>query len=243
ILDDVEDFLKDPCGAKIIAALGNTNPVKKLSWNTRLPIPGGIPSEFFTTSPLAILANRPTAHKAIQSRAVILHFDPSNIEVHKAAARWFWDQAIHDRVGRHLQDLPALDFRWYVHAHCDRTAGRDWQQLLLKTHAPDNLPAIVVQDLETDPAHPTSEDKVRRFTELTGLSRPTYFRLRNKLDKEGRLHPEVVAPMYLRVKKPPPVPTIAELDAVAANPPTPTEDEPTTPLDLPAHDQFVQPVR
>src|SRR5262245_54764814 len=121
ILDDVEDFLKDPCGAKIIAALGNTTPDKKLSWNTRSPIPGDIPSEFLTTSPLCILSNKPTAHKAIQSRAVILYFDPTNIEVHKAAAGWYWDQEIHDWVGRHLQDLPALEARWYVHAHYDKT--------------------------------------------------------------------------------------------------------------------------
>src|SRR5262249_27568969 len=147
------------------AALGNTTPDKKLSWNTRSPIPGDIPSEFLTNSPLCILSNKPTAHKAIQSRAVILYFDPTNIEVHKAAARWYWDQEIHDWVGKHLQDLPALEARWYVHAHYDKTSGRDWQQLLLKTRAPDNMPSIVVQDLETDPAYPSCEDKVRRFTE------------------------------------------------------------------------------
>src|SRR5262249_45405953 len=157
--------------------------------------------EFRTTSGLCILANKPTAHKAIQSRAVILYFDPSNIEIHKAATGWFWDQAVHDGIGRHLQDLPGLEFRWYGHAYYDRISGRDWHQLLLKTHAPDNLPAIVVQDLETDPAYPSVEDKVGRFTELTGLSRPTYFRLKNKLAKEGRLHPEVVPPMCLRHKK------------------------------------------
>ena len=80
--------------------------------------------------------------------------------------------------------------RWYVHAHQDKLSHRDWRQIVLKAYAPDRA-ACVVQDLEGDPAYPEREDKARRFVELMGsdkgASRATYFRVRKRLEEEGRL--------------------------------------------------------
>ena len=73
-----------------------------------------------------IVSNRSTAHEDIRSRAIVLYFDPTNLEVHRAVARWYWDQQIHDYFGQHLSRLPPLDVRWYIHAYGDKLAGRDW---------------------------------------------------------------------------------------------------------------------
>jgi hypothetical protein len=245
ILDDSEHLLEDRIGAKLVAALGDTTPVKVLSWGIRSPVMGNVPDVFSTTSPLCILANRSTAHAAIQSRAVILYFDPTNLEIHRAVARWFWDQEIHDWFGRHLHRLLPLDARWYVIADQDKRSLRDWRQIILTTHATDRA-ACLVQDLEGDPAYPTREDKGRRFVELVGkakgASRRSYFRLRKRLEVEGRLRVETVPPIPLRRTRPPGVPSLLELEAMEADPARQSEEEPA-PLDLPAREQFAQPVR
>ncbi len=57
-----------------------------------------------------------------------------------------------------------------------------------------------------DQASPTREDKARRFIELmasgSGASRATYFRVRRRLEQEGRLTAERVQPMRLIHSRP-----------------------------------------
>jgi hypothetical protein len=244
VLDDAEHVLESPVGAKLVAALGDTGVVKRLCFRTTSRALGGAPPAFDTTSPLCIIANRTTKHEEIQSRAVTLCFDPTNREVHRAVAGWFWDQPIHDWFGRHLTRLPPLDTRWYVIADHDKRAKRDWQRIILDAHAP-NKAAIIVQDLETDPAHPTREGKARRFVELMGhakgASRATYFRLRARLEEEGRLAVDTIPPIRLRRTGPPAVPSAVELEALAAAPPGEPEEE-ARPLDVPAREEFARPV-
>jgi hypothetical protein len=229
-----------------LSALGDTSPAKQLSYASTSRALGEVPQQYYTNSPLCIVANRGTAHEAIQSRAVTLYFDPTNLEVHRAAVQWFWDQQIHTWVGKHLYRLRPLDARWFVIADRDKRASRDWR-LFLEAHALDRA-SSVVQELETDPAYPTREDKARRFAEVLGkgskgASRATYFRLRKRLDDEGRLVAEAVPSIRLRSKKRPSPPSLEELDSLG----TPTPGEPegeTAPVDLPAgRDQSTQPTR
>jgi hypothetical protein len=244
VLDDAEHLLENKIGSKLISALGDTTPAKYLSWGSTSPRLGGVPQSYFTTSTLCVIANKTTADAAIQSRAVLLYFDPTNKEIHLAAARWFWDQEIHDWFGQHLCRLPPLDARWYVKAHQDKQSDRDWRQIALKAHAPSRA-AVVVQDLEGDPAYPTRKDKERRFAEMVGgdkgSSRATYHRLRAKLEREGRLIVQPVPPIPLRHTRPPGVPSLAELDAMEEAAPDQVEDEPR-PLDLPVREGFAQPI-
>src|SRR5262249_51834248 len=151
-----------------------------------------VPQSYETTSPLCIIANVTTSHAAIQSRAVTLFFDPSNVEIHCYVARWYWDQQIHDWFGQHLRRLPSLEARSYVHASQDKQAGPDGAQRVLETHCDrSERAALIVQDLQDDPAYPTREDKATRFTELMagvrGASRSTYFRIHRHLEAKGRL--------------------------------------------------------
>ena len=109
ILDDAEHLLDNKIGAKLVSALGETSRVKYLSYGTTSRVLGEVPDSFSTTSPLCIIANRVTAHEDIQSRATILFHDPTNLEIHRAVARWYWDQEIHDWFGAHLNRLKPID--------------------------------------------------------------------------------------------------------------------------------------
>ena len=245
ILDDAEHLLDGKVGAKLISSLGDTTPAKLLTYSSTSRVLGEVPQSYHTTSSLCIIANRGTKHEDIQSRAVSLHFDPTNLEIHRAVGRWYWDQEIHDWIGNHLFRLSPLDARWYVVAEKDKRAGRDWRQIILRAYSQKRA-ECVVQDLEGDASCPTREDKARRFEEVMGgekgKSRPTYFRLRKRLEEQNRLVPETVPRTQLSRNRPPSVPSIMELDAMGGPAPVAPEPEPTQ-LDVPLRDNFAQPVR
>ncbi len=224
ILDDADHILDHKVGARLVSALGDTTEAKLLSYGTTSRVLGDVPPQFYTGSPLCIIANRATAFEDIQSRAVTLYFDPTNPEVHRAVARWFWNQPVFDYIGQHVHRLPPLDTRWYLTADRDHRAGRDWRGIFLSAHAQDKA-SSVVQDLETDPAYPTREAKAEAFVELMaggkGASRPSYFRLRRRLEGEGRLAVEAAPPIRLHRTRPPAAPSLLELEAMGAAPPAP----------------------
>jgi hypothetical protein len=186
-------LLADPLGFKLISDLGDSSPEKTLHWHTsNLRWLRGTPTQFTTASPLCIIANEWTRSPVLESRALQLVFEPGNLELHRHASRWFWSQQIHDFVGKRLARLRPLDSRAYVHAYHDLLAGRDWGKLFLDDYAADPAEALVA-DLEVDPAHPTTQGRVRRFAEVLGSeggSRSTYYLIRRRLAKEGRLHLE-----------------------------------------------------
>jgi hypothetical protein len=239
ILDDAEHFLKETKGRKLIAALGDTSTAKLLcygSTNQQLQR-AGVPQTFLTSSSLCIIANEVTADEAIQSRAVIISFQPTNFEIHRGTARWFWDQEIHDWFGQHLYRLLPIDARWYVHAEKDKRAGRNWREIVLKSHA--LTPACcVVQDLEQDPAFSTREAKAMRFVDCmkgsAGASRATYFRLYKKLKAANALTVAPVAPMRLRRQRPPDAPSAVELQELESGQPPRDQEPPAEPIDLPS---------
>jgi len=62
----------------------------------------GIPRHFHTCSRVAILGNRWRSGNAdvsaVQDRGHVVVFQPTALEVHREAARWFWDQEVFDFV-------------------------------------------------------------------------------------------------------------------------------------------------
>jgi hypothetical protein len=230
-LDDMESMLKDTNGRRLLLALGETTPSKQLHWHSMSPRMGDVPSSFETSSPLCVIANDPPLHAAIRSRARKLEFAPTNIEIHRYAATWFWDQPIHDWFGQHLDRLHPLDLRWYVEAHEDRHAGRDWADLLMKSYALDPAEALV-QNLQDDPSCPRRQDKERRFAEIMagrkGGSRANYDIILKRLRKKGSLRPEIVGTIPVRGKRPP-----ANVGDEKAREP---------PADLPAREGFARPI-
>jgi hypothetical protein len=233
VLDDVEHLLKDVIGYKLISALGDTSREKLLNWHSESGKLGAVPARFTTTSPLCIIANIGVNRAAIQSRALMLHFEPDNVEVHRMVACWFWDQEIHDWVGKRLGRLERIEARSYIHAANDKATLRDWQHHFREANAKDAVESLV-QDLEVDPAYPTVKDRVRRFREILGSergSRATYFRVKKRLTKAGRLKLDACIEV-IPVQGKRPVRPQAE------------EATPTPPAaDVPARDDFRQPIR
>lgn len=246
ILDDAEHLLDNKVGAKLISALGETSPAKFMSYSTTSRVLGEVPPSYYTTSPVCLLANEGTMQPHMLSRGLNTYFDPNNLEIHQDCASWFWDQEIHDWFGQHLYRLPPLDIRWYFYADRDKRAGRNWQQLILTTHVPQRA-ICVVQDLESDPAYPTREDKSRRFIEIIGTgkgaSRSTYHRTRKRLVEAECLIPQTVPSMLLRHTTPPSIPSIDELDSLGDTPLPAQPEAVPYPLDLPGRQAFQEPIR
>jgi hypothetical protein len=250
ILDDCTALLNDRVGRRLISALGDTSAEKRLSYGSTTHLletytAEGVPDEFTTRSALCIVTNEPTRHPEIQSRAVNLHFDPTAEELHRAVAAWFHDQEIFDWFGRHLQRLPSLSMRDYVHAGQDKTAGRDWRRIAATSLAGQYTPEIIMLDLEVDAAYPSREAKAARFAELMGgargASRASYFRKRSDLEAAGRLVVPAIGPIRVRGVRPsaaPPAP-----DAEATGPPPDVPEVQSPPTDVSTRETFTEPIR
>ncbi len=245
ILDDAEHLLDSRLGARLVSALGDTSPTKQMSYATTSHALNGVPPVFSTTSSLCIVANRATGDEAILSRAVVLYFDPTNSELHRAVASWYWDQEIHDWFGQHVNRLRAFEPRWYLIAFQDKSVGRDWRRIAIKAHALDRTSAII-QDVEADATYTNRESKADRYVELMaggrGASRATYFRLRRRLEQDGLLTVNMTPPIPLRRTRPPDPLTDLELESLATGP-LPAAEEPATHLDLPARAEFARPIQ
>lgn len=248
ILDDAEIILDAPTGKKLVSALGELSPAKRLFWGSsnRALERDGIPATFYTNSPLCVIANRVTNDPAVMSRGTLLHFAPANPEVHRAVADWFWDQEIHDFIGRNVTAFGPLDVRWYVKASRDKKNRRDWKRILLESHG--NSPEeSTVQGLEIDPRCLTSEEKVRAFSEATGRSERTYFRIRSRLESQGTLTPPPFVPTPVRGRSPEKIDmeTLDCLTEAAARPTAVEEEQPALRVvDVPApnpREEFTRP--
>jgi hypothetical protein len=113
-------------------------------------------------------------------------------------------------------------------------------------HRAQDYATALVQDLENDSACPMRKDKARRFEELMrqsevkGGSCATYLRMRDKLEKQGKLTVEPVQPIRLLRNHPPEVRSQAEVDLIAS--PPQQQEGPGGPPDLPPHDTFTRPI-
>jgi hypothetical protein len=246
VLDDAELLLATPHGRRQVAALGDTSTVKQMTYSTTSLRSRGVPPVYHTTSPLFVIANAVTTDAAILSRAVVLHFDPDNYEVHRDAARWFWCQEIHDWMGQHVSRLRPIDARCYITAHDDLTAGEDWRDIILKAYATSRA-LNLVQDLEADPTFLNRKARATRFCEVMrgerGASRATYYRLLELLQREGRLRFNVVQPMLIHRTSRPVPPSELELESLASLPLPEEPAEEVRPVDVSAREAFAQPIR
>jgi hypothetical protein len=145
---------------------------------------GRVPDHFTTTSHFALIANEwRTLNgnvRALEDRAIILLFDPTNQEVHSHAEGWFDDAEVLAFISRWVDQVPILSLRHYEKGRRLRRAGfLDWQKSLLQMMKPDPR-VMAIADLLADTALLTEEARVRQFCEKTGSSRATYFRFKKR---------------------------------------------------------------
>ena len=84
-------------------------------------------------------------------------------------------------IGSYLPHIPAVSMRHYEKGRRLRRAGvEDWRAALLQMLLPAEEMAVVAA-LQCDHCLRTDQERVQRFTAVTGRSRPTYYRLKRRL--------------------------------------------------------------
>ena len=137
-----------------------------------------VPTSFVTTSNVILIANEwrtvnPSV-RAFEDRAIILHFDPPNAEVHRRVKEWFEDADVY-------KFITELSMRHYCKGSQLRRAGMpDWRSSLLQMVLPDPRMACVVA-LQHDPTLRSEQERIEHFVAATGCSRTTYFRMKARL--------------------------------------------------------------
>lgn len=186
VLDDLDRLYADPDCVRLLKPLCNTVQRKRLQWLTNVTLnDGSIPPSFTTTSSVILIANEwkslnPNV-RALEDRAIILHFTPSNAEVHRKVGEWFDDPEVYAFLGGLLATIPFVSMRHYCKGSQLRRAGfPDWRTSLVQMVIANPRLASVVA-VQADPALHSERERVDRFVVTTGCSRATYFRLKAHL--------------------------------------------------------------
>lgn len=209
ILDDVDGLYRNPAGIRLLKNLAQTEPVKHVSWQTAAPGLDRlkIPREFTTASQVAVIVNDWRTLNAdvaaLEDRGHLLSFEPSPGEIHRHAARWFWDQEVFDFIAERLHLVERHSLRTYTKAYELKVAGFDWRSTILSRLVPPA--ALAVAKLKADPVFATEEDRVRAFIQAGLGCRATFYNQAKRLvlaepietivlaNKEPPLPPDQVA--------------------------------------------------
>lgn len=188
VLDDLDRLYADQDCVRLLKPLCNTMRQKHLSWLTNVTANDrSLPSSFTTSSSVILICNEwkslnPNV-RALEDRAIILHFCPDNAAVHRKVQEWFEDREVYDFLGKLLPLIPEISMRHYCKgAHLRRAGLTDWRRSLLQMVLPDARKAAVVA-VQNDPALTTEEQRVAEFVSITGASRATYFRAKASLGR------------------------------------------------------------
>ena len=180
VIDDPDALYGNRDGVRLLKTLCQTERIKTLTWLTDAKTlqTRDIPQQFSTTSQVAIVANDwKTANidvSALEDRGHVVIFEPSALEIHRHAGRWFWDQEIFDLVGAHLHLIRNHSLRVYVHAWELKCAGLDWKRPILSRCLAG--PALLVAKLKADPSYELEEDRAQAFVAAGAGCRATYFK-------------------------------------------------------------------
>ena len=171
----------------------------------------GVPQEFWTKSPVCIIRNAWDTEdpicQAIESRAVIVVFDPSWDEVYRYSAGWYWDQEIFDYFREKIPFLKSPDLRVLDKAYNAKLAnipGMPWQRII-DQHIPRPEHLLAFEFLEAD--YPSEQKRIDAWIEEAtrkGLpaSKKTWYRIMDKLE-ESQLGTPVPERIVLERTAPP----------------------------------------
>lgn len=186
VLDDLDRLYADGDCVRLLKALCNTAREKRLSWLTNLTMNDAkVPSSFTTTSSVILIANEwkslnPNV-RALEDRAIILHFCPANEEVHRKVGEWLNDPDVYGFIEQLLPMIPAVSMRHYCKGSQLRRAGLpDWRVSLLQMVIPDSRVSCLLA-VQQDSSLRSEKERAAKFTATTGTSRATYFRLKARL--------------------------------------------------------------
>jgi hypothetical protein len=185
VLDDIDALHADRNGVRLLKALCQTEKTKTLSWLTNASALGsrGAPRKFTTTSRVMLIGNDWRTCNAdvaaLEDRGHMLFFEPTALEVHCQAARWFWDQEIFDLVADYLHLIERHSLRTYVHAWELKCAGLDWREAILSRCL--RGAALEVAKLKANATFASEVERIRAFVHSGAGCRATYFLHAKKL--------------------------------------------------------------
>jgi len=210
VIDDGETLWAEKPGRHIMRQLTETRFPKTMSWTSTVkPLEeNGIPITFETNSRACIICNtfrfgRTDETAAILDRCQCYYFDPTNEEVARYVAEWFWDQTVFDCAVANLHAIDRLTARMYVKASERRlNSDPNWKNEFPLLHGPE----LIVQQVCTSDKFPSAEARIAEFGRLTALlperegkamSRATF--MRYQADLKAR-HQLTTRPPRLRLK-------------------------------------------
>lgn len=186
VLDELDKLYADADCIRLLKPLCSGRPAKRVSWLSNTTARGPeLPESFGTRSNVMLIANEwktlnPNV-RALEDRAIILHFDPSAAEVHTRVKAWFDDPEVYDFVASLLPWTPAVSMRHYEKGRRLRLAGfADWRTSVMRMMIPSG-PVGAVVAAQADPSLTTERQRVASFVRQTGRSRPTYYRIKRQL--------------------------------------------------------------
>jgi hypothetical protein len=201
VIDDVDQLYADRDAIRLLKCLCQTDPVRTVAWHAASPQlkAEGIPTEFTTTTRVAIVANQWKSASpdvaAVADRGVLLRFRPAPAEVHAWVGTWRRaagvDEAVYRFIGDHLALIARPSGRHYVVASQARRNGLAWQSVLCETWGLDAELAVAVELAADQTLSP--DERVRRFRERTGASRATFYRRLVSLAPAGPRDSETAA--------------------------------------------------
>lgn len=116
VLDDLDKLHADASCVRLLKPLCNTEHTKRITWLTNLTLNDStVPTSFVTTSSVILIANEwrtvNSSVRALEDRAIILHFDPPKAEVHRRVGEWFQDGEVYGFIERILPWITELSMR------------------------------------------------------------------------------------------------------------------------------------
>lgn len=215
VLDDLDDLLRKTDNVLMLKCVCDSLPVKRVEWGSNhSAFQTELPKSFETISRVCLVSNDWNALDrnigALHDRGVVVHFQPSAVEVHRelAGAGWFEDEEVFDFVGRHLYLISEPSFRFYKTAAAHKRAGLDWRDLTLRSiESAADPKLLLVAKLLVDDRHdltPSPEQsRVQAFGKLGGGSKATYHRYKKELlTRRGEIRPADVDGIKLRPPTP-----------------------------------------
>ena len=191
-------------GQGLLRDLTQTDPVKTMEWHSdnKMLQKEEVPTKFKTRSKVCILTNKffggNAEAKALEDRAHLLHFHPSNEEVHRHVATWFWDQEVFDYIQARLHSLDALTCRLYVKAKELKNSGINWREHIAN-HFISEKEVLVQESLAWKGK---KMERVARWQEMTGMSEREYYYLLARLEERGQAKPPALSKITLKSKAP-----------------------------------------
>jgi len=206
VMDDAETVYEELNGKRFIRQITESPSKRSPSWETATPKLDGIPQSYYLTGNVAIICNKfvfGASHEfeAILDRSEFVYVNFTNLEIHKIASQFFWDNEIFKWIGKRIHLMDDLSVRAYMRAANRKAAGTDWRKMLMQRHMVDDAKSMV-RVLTNDKRFKTEAERVEEFFALTGQGRSTYYDVKKKLKEEGQLEISLESAARIKLQHP-----------------------------------------